>query len=102
MPPILIKILAGAAGAVLLVFTSFQWGRSDQRADYQEEMRKIEQDHITALRVTESEAYRRGVASVERLANNEEIINEGISEAFARPNSDELCWTDVERLLDLQ
>lgn len=99
-----IRLVAGAVILVMLVFSSFQWGKNACRATYEAAIAKIQADHADTVALAQRQAAARAIEAKEKELENEQRLDDIVRAAADEPEAmDECISADVmRRLRELQ
>ena len=100
----LIKLLGAGGLGLLMVFLSFKWGQSDQKADHAEKQLEIATKYAESVSKATSTAFTLGIEAARQETKNNDELDQIVREAQGLENADGVCVSAdlVERLRNLQ
>lgn len=98
------KVAAGLGVISMVVFLSFQWGKSAANSKHARESAKLTRQWAEKTRVAEAQAYERGLQAAQIEANNDKALDQVVREAESEVGADDLCLSEntLERIRQIQ
>ena len=101
---IALRVVTGAGILGLVLFLSFKWGETSQKAAHEKDQRELAQQYARDLDAAKERSYNRGVEAARREESNEKELDQIVREAQGLDGADDECIPAdiVERLRQLQ